>query len=609
MVHNLGNGTIFPCSGEFRNVFSDPVVLNTDQIFLTRGEFMRNIFSTLLTLTLVMGLAGSVFAKRGSDGQLNLLYWQAPSTMNPNLSGGTKELEAASVVLEPMARYDENGKLVPFLAESIPTVENGGVSKDLTSITWKIKKGIKWSDGSDLTADDAVFTYKYCSNPQTGCTQLNYYNDIQSVKATNRYTVKVNFTVAKPFPYAAFVGYNAPILQKAQFKDCAGARAQECTKQNFYPIGTGPFVVKDFKPNDVIVFEANPNYRDSSKPAFSKLVFKGGGDAVSAARAVLETGEIDYAWNLQVEPEILNKMAQAGKGKVVSAFGTSVERLMVNFTNPDPSLGDKRSEYIGGNNNRNPHPFLTDFAVRRALSLAIDRQILVDAGYGSAGQVTCNVLPAPAIYASSANDECKTQNIAEANRILDNAGWKRGSDGIRQKGGVRISILYQTSTNSVRQATQAFIKEMWKQIGVETELRNLSASVFFGGDIGSPDTYQKFFTDIEMYTNNYSGTDPETYMSNWTCREMSQKLNKWGGNNMPRWCSQAYDALSMEMSKTAALKDRIRLAKAMNDMLMQDYAMIPLIHRGSVSAHSVKLKGVRMNPWDSELWNISDWKR
>jgi len=570
---------------------------------------MKYIISTLLTLALAVGIASSVQAKRGGDGQLNLLYWQAPSTMNPNLSGGTKELEASSVVIEPLARYDEKGNLLPWLAVEIPTVGNGGVAKDLTSITWKIKKGIKWSDGSAFTADDAVFTYEYCTNPDTGCTQTNYYSDIQSVKALDSHTVKITFTVAKPFPYAAFVGYNSPILQKAQFAGCQGAKAQECTEQNFHPIGTGPFKVVDFKPNDVIVFEANPNYRDASKPAFGRLVFKGGGDATSAARAVLETGEMDYAWNLQVEPEILSKMEQAGKGTVVSAFGTAVERLMVNFTNPDPALGDMRSEYIGGSNNRNTHPFLAEYNVRRALSLAIDRQILVDAGYGKAGTIGCNVLPAPAIYASSANDECKTPNVAEANRLLDAAGWKRGSDGIREKGGIRLSILFQTSTNSVRQASQAFIKEMWKQIGVETELRNIGASVFFGGDISSPDTYQKFFADIEMYTNTFSGTDPETYMSNWTCKEMAQKRNKWGGNNMPRWCNPAYDALSAKMAKTAALKDRISLAKEMNDMLMQDYAMIPLIHRGGVSAHSNTISGVRMNEWDSELWNIADWTR
>jgi len=570
---------------------------------------MKYIISTLLTLSLAVGIASSVQAERGGDGQLNLLYWQAPSTMNPNLSGGTKELEASSVVIEPLARYDEKGNLLPWLAVEIPTVGNGGVAKDLTSITWKIKKGIKWSDGSAFTADDAVFTYEYCTNPDTGCTQTNYYSDIQSVKALDSHTVKITFTVAKPFPYAAFVGYNSPILQKAQFAGCQGTKAQECTEQNFHPIGTGPFKVVDFKPNDVIVFEANPNYRDASKPAFGRLVFKGGGDATSAARAVLETGEMDYAWNLQVEPEILSKMEQAGKGTVVSAFGTAVERLMVNFTNPDPALGDMRSEYIGGSNNRNTHPFLAEYNVRRALSLAIDRQILVDAGYGKAGTIGCNVLPAPAIYASSANDECKTPNVAEANRLLDAAGWKRGSDGIREKGGIRLSILFQTSTNSVRQASQAFIKEMWKQIGVETELRNIGASVFFGGDISSPDTYQKFFADIEMYTNTFSGTDPETYMSNWTCKEMAQKRNKWGGNNMPRWCNPAYDALSAKMAKTAALKDRISLAKEMNDMLMQDYAMIPLIHRGGVSAHSNTISGVRMNEWDSELWNIADWTR
>ena len=139
-------------------------------------------------------------------------------------------------------------------------------------------------------------------------------------------------------------------------------------------------------------------------------------------------------------------------------------------------------------------------AVRRALSLAIDRQILVEAGYGAAGQATCNVLPAPAVYASTANDECLTQDVDEANGILDEAGWMRGGDGVRAKDGVRISILYQTSTNSVRQGTQALIKQMWEQIGVETELRNIDAAVFFGGDPASPDTYMKFYADIEMYT-------------------------------------------------------------------------------------------------------------
>jgi peptide/nickel transport system substrate-binding protein len=252
---------------------------------------------------------------------------------------------------------------------------------------------------------------------------------------------------------------------------------------------------------------------------------------------------------------------------------------------------------------------LTDKAVRRALSLAIDRNVIVAQVYGPNGKPTCNVLAGPPIYASTANDECLIQNIELANQILDEAGWVRGADGIREKDGVRLSILYQTSTNSVRQSNQALVKQWWEQIGVEAELRNIDGAVFFGGDPASPDTYGKFYADIQMYTNSFSGTDPEAYMGNWVCEEISDESNQWLGNNIPRWCNHDYEALVAEMAETADLDRRIELAKAMNDMLMQDYVMIPLVHRGEVSAHANNLLGVRMNAWDSELWNIADWSR
>jgi peptide/nickel transport system substrate-binding protein len=556
---------------------------------------------TAATAALVVSPA---LADRGEDGQLNILYWQAPSIQNPYLSGGTKDIESSSLVLEPLAYYDENGNMVPNLAVEIPTVENGGVSADLTSITWKLQPGVLWSDGSALTAADVVFSGEYCMHPEGGCNASSNFTDVTEIEALDDLTVKITFGVAKPFPYGPFVGTTAPIIQKAQFENCMGAKAPECTQQNFYPIGTGPFKVKDFKANDVIQYEMNENYREDGKPRFSSILFKGGGDAASAARSVLETGEFDYAWNLQVEPEILSQMAAAGKGEIVSSFGTSVERLMVQFTNPDPALGDKRATVEGG-----PHPFLSDPAVRRALSLAIDRQILVDAGYGAGGQIGCNLLPAPAVYASTANDWCKTQDIAGANELLDDAGWVRGADGVRAKDGVRLSILYQTSTNSVRQGTQALIKQMWAEIGVETELKNISASVFFGGDQSSPDTFQKFFSDIEMYTNNFDGTDPEKYMSEWSCKEMPSPANQWLGNNMSRYCDPAYDALVAELSKTASLEKRAEIAKKMNDMVVEAGAIIPLIHRGDISAHAITLGGVKMNSWDSELWNVQDWYR
>ena len=421
---------------------------------------MLNKSSLIAAVAVAAMVTSTAHAQRGRDGHLNILYWQAPSTLNPYLSGGTKEVEAASLVIEPLAHYDEDGNMVPTLVEEIPTVKSRGVAADLRSITWKLLEGIKWSDGTALTAHDVVFTGEYCLDEAGGCNSTAYFTDVTKIEALDDYTVKVHFGVAKPFPYGPFVGSTSPIIQKAQFQDCMGAKAQECTEQNFGPIGTGPFKVEEFRANDVITFSANELYRDYDKPAFATVTFKGGGDAASAARAVLETGEFDYAWNLQVEPEVLEQMAAAGKGTVVTAFGTSVERLMVNHTNDDPSLGpEKRSLYLDGTN---PHPFLSDPAVRRALSLAIDREILVEAGYGAAGRATCNVLPAPAVYASTTNDGCKTPDVDEANRILDEAGWVRGGDGVRAKDGIRVSILFQTSTNSVRQGTQALIKQMWE---------------------------------------------------------------------------------------------------------------------------------------------------
>lgn len=560
--------------------------------------------SFMIAAAAALALAPAANAGRGDSGHLNIIYWQAASILNPYLSGGNKDIDASALVIEPLARYDENGAMVPWLAESIPTVANGGVAEDLKSITWTLKEGLVWSDGSPVTSADVVFTADYCMNEEGGCQQLANFADISNVEAVDGRSVKITFSKPKPFPYSAFVGSTMPILQQAQFKDCVGANAPNCTEQNFGPIGTGPFKVDEFKANDTISLSANPNYRDPNKPSFATVTFKGGGDAAAAARSVLETGEFDYAWNLQVDPTVLSKMEAAGKGKVVSAFGSAVERLMVNLTNPDPALGDKRSTVEGG-----PHPFLTDPAVRRALSVAIDRNTLAEVGYGAAGTATCNVVPAPAAYVSTANDECLVQDIAKANKILDDAGWVRGSDGVRAKDGVRLSILYQTSTNAVRQDTQALVKQWWSEIGVETELKNIDAAVFFGGDQSSPDTFQKFYADIEMYTNLFDGTDPEAYMGSWKCSEIPSPANNWLGNNMPRYCNPAYDALADKLATTAALEERAAIVKQMNDMLMQEGAMIPLVHRGSVSAHSNTLAGVRLNVWDSQMWNVADWTR
>jgi peptide/nickel transport system substrate-binding protein len=549
---------------------------------------------------------------RGTDGTLTLLYWQAVSLINSYLSTGTKDYHAASLVLEPLFHYDADASLVPVLAAEIPTLENGGISEDLTTITWKLKEGIVWADGTPLTAADVVFTWEYCVTPETGCSSLSSFDGVVSVEAVDDLTVKVTFDKPTAFPYNPFGGYLAPILQKAQFESCMGAAAQGCSEQNTFPIGTGPYKVKEFKANDVVVYEINENYREADKPHFAEVVMKGGGDAPSAARAVLETGEADYAWNVQVEPQILADMEGAGIGKVYSGFAGNVERILFNFTNDDPALGDKRSEWTP--DDPNPHPFTTDPAVRQALSMAIDRTVIAEQLYGPAGKPTCNILSGPPAVVSTANDGCLTQDIEGAKALLEEAGWvDDDSDGVREKDGVRLSILYQTSTNAVRQKTQALIKQWWSEIGVETELKNIDAAVFFGGDPASPDTLGKFYSDVQMFTNGNDSSDPQQYLGGWVCRDggnISGALTTWLGENVERWCSPEYDALYDQFVAETDPAARVELAKQLNDMLVQNYVMLPLVYRASPSAWVDSLSGVgELNGWDSEEWNIEDWHR
>ena len=563
-----------------------------------------NMRTALMGAVAFMAMAPAAFAERGADGNVNVLYWQAPSILNPYLSSGTKDVESSSLILEGMAGFNEKGEVIPRLAESIPTVDNGGISADLTTVTWKLKPGLVWSDGTPVTSADAKFTYEYCTHPEGGCAQAARYEGIKSIDTPDAQTVVITFEAPKPNPYQAFVGATSPILQAAQFANCLGAAASSCNEQNFKPIGTGPFRVVDFKVNDVVTLEANPNYRDPAKPAFATMTLKGGGDAAAAARAVMETGEFDYAWNTQINPEEQTRLAAAGKGVFVNGFGTLVERIEMNMTDPSRSLPEGERSTT-----KHPHPILSDIKVRQALSMAIDRNLLVEVGYGQAGRATCNLVPAPELYASD-NTGCLTQDMDGAKALLDEAGWKVGADGIREKDGVKLALVYQTSTNPVRQDFQALVKGWWNELGVQVELKNIDASVFFGGDAGSPDTFQKFYADVEMYANNFDGTDPEPYLAQYLCDKIPGPDNQWQGENINRFCDPAYDELVKKMAATADMAERGALAKQMNDMLTKDsFTVVPLVDRGRLSAASTTLGGVVLNTWDTELWNAQDWYR
>ena len=569
---------------------------------------MRTFPTLALGLMFLLLLAAcNPFQSSDEERVLTILYWQAPTLPGPYLAAGYKDRDAGAITLEPLASYDTEGNLVPRLAEGIPTLANGGLSGDLMSITWRLREDLKWSDGSDVTADDVVFTWRYCVDEATGCTAHSAFSGIASVEAVDELTVRISFEAPTPYPYSAFVSAGSPVLSREQFAACIGVAATTCEEQNTAPLGTGPYRITGFTPNESAEYERNPHYR-GEKPYFDRVVLRGGGDATSAARAVMEAGEADYAWNLQVAPEVLTGMQASGHGAVVSAFASDVERIVVNQTNADPALGEDRSEYLEG---RNPHPFLTFTPVPRAMSMAIDRKLIADRLYGFAAEPTCSLITGPPRYVSSANDACLTQDIEGAKRLLDESGvLDSDGDGIREHNGVPLRIVYQTSTNEIRQATQELVRDWWRQIGIETELVQHDASLFFGGDPATNpiESYRRFFADVQMYTTG-PAIDPQQHLSGLQCDHIPARDNNWGDDNVARACNAEYDEVFGQLAQATLGAEREALVKRLNDIVVQNYYEIPLANRGFVSAHANSLKGVRMNAWDSELWNIAEWRR
>ncbi len=539
-------------------------------------------------------------AEEGST-DLLLLQWQAPSQANVLLSSGTKDALAASLVIEPLAKFDPSGTLVPVLAAEVPTVENGGVAEDFSSITWTLRDDVMWSDGTPFTSDDVLFTHEYCSDEATGCgVDLS---TIDSVTVDGDHSVTVTFTDPQPFPYTYYVGYLHPIIQRAQMADCVGAAAAGCSEQNFAPVGTGPFMVTELKPEDTVTYVANPSYREEGKPFFQNVTIKGGGDAESTARSVLEIGEADYAWNLQVAPEILSQMEAAGNATLVSGFAVSTEHINLNQTDPwddTPSEGE-------------PHPILNNNGeLARALSLAIDREALVAVGYGAAGRASCTLWPVPG-QATTANDWCLERNVEEAISILDGLGYvDTDGDGVRETDdGLPLSFTYATSTNAVRQSNQDIIKANWAEIGVEVEMLNEDASLFFDGTCASDACIWKFFNDMEMFTNGASVPDPVGYLNGWTTDQIPTSANGWGTSNMPRLSNAEYDELWLKTSTLAPGTDEWTTnVQRMQEIMVEQGAIIPLIHRANVAAIANDIQGFgELNGWDSEYWNIQDWTR
>jgi peptide/nickel transport system substrate-binding protein len=590
---------------ELRNLIGD---VKTGQ--LSRRAFVQRMIAVGLTAPMAgMMLAQSGVAmgaaeipykptKAGGGGLLKLLYWQAVTLLNPHFAIGTKDQEGSRIFYEPLAGWDAEGNLVPVLAAEIPSKENDGLAEDGRSVLWKLKRGVKWHDGKPFTADDVVFTWEYARSPETAAVSIGSYKDVKAEKVDD-FTVRVTFTKPTPYWADAFVGVYGMILPKHLFADYIGAKSRDAPA-NLKPVGTGAFLFVDFKPGDVVLAKRNPDYHVANRPHFDTLEVKGGGDAVSAARAVLQTGEYDYAWNMQVEDEILQKLESGGKGRVSINLSGNVEFIMLNSTDPAAEVDGERASV------KTKHPLFGDPAVRQAINLLIDRASIQKFIYGRAGVASANFLNNPERFRSP-NTKFEL-NIEKANTILEAAGWKKGADGIRAKDGKPLKFVYQTSINAPRQKTQAIIKQACQKAGIDVELKQVVGSVFFSSDTANPDTYPHFYCDAQMYNTTMPQPDPQIFMNQYLSWEIANKENKWQGRNVSRWQNKEYDAIYKQAEQELEAVKRAAMYIKLNDMVVSDNYIQPLLARSRVTALKSGLTA-HLSGWDSDLWQLASWYR
>ena len=579
---------------------------------LSRRRFVQTLVGLGLTAPLAaqMLTAAGVAAqpkapvftptRRGGGGPLRVLWWQAPTLLNPHFATGTKDQDGSRIFYEPLAGYDPDGSLVPVLAADIPTVQNGGLGRDGTWVVWNLKKGVQWHDGKPFTADDVVFNWEYAADPATAAVTVGAYRDIDRVERLDEHSVKVVFKQPTPYWYEAFCqnrGHHpqAPV-QRLQGRQVArGAHQPQAGRH------------RALSRLRRLQARATSSGASSTRattcrtgPFFDTFEMKGGGDAASAARAVLQTGEYDFAWNMQIEDDVLRRLEQGGKGRAEIYPTGGIEHIQCNFTDPGREVDGERASL------KTTHPTLADPAVRQALAVLVDRASIAEQIYGRGGQATGNYLNAPSRYYSR-NTRWEF-NVDKANQILDAAGWKRGADGIRAKDGKKLKFLYQTSINAPRQKTQAIVKQACAKAGIEIEIKSVVASVFFASDPANPDTYPHFYADLQMY-NTSTGVDPLWGMRVFISQEVATKDNKWSGRNITRWRNEDYDRLwkaaETEMDPVKRAAQFIR----MNDMVIQNGVVIPVNWRNGVAAAATRLRGIDLTGWDSNLWRLPYWHK
>jgi len=547
---------------------------------------MKKLALAVLILCLAIGVPAATAAEK----IVTMGIYQEPENLNTYIGVQT----VITYVHKPFAEYlidvNEKGEYFPVLAAEVPSVENGGVSEDGLTITYKLKKGIQWSDGQPCTSADIKFTWEAIVNPKNLVKSRSGYELIESVETPDDYTAVVKY---KEY-YAPYLTRFAPVLPKHILDKLDNMND---APYNRMPVGTGPFRVTEWVSGDHITMEKNPYYREADKVKIDKLFFK-----IIPSREVgiaqIQAGDVDGVWDL-IEAQI-PMMEKNPEISLCLSNALVSERLIMNHSTPlAPNNGNP--DY--------PHPILADLRVRQAIQYGIDKNTIIDKLlYGKARPGTTEI---PDGWANNPDVKPTEYNPEKAKQLLEAAGWKPGADGIREKDGTRLRLKITTTTgNKLREMVEQVLVAQLKDVGIEFYIENVPSSVLFGSWSNDADR-KKGRYDILMYTTG-PGIDPhQQYEGYFHSKNIPTEANGGSGYNYTRhrdaeldkWLDLAGKAPSLEKRAEAYRKAQARVAEIVPH--------IYLYRRVNVHAFRNNVKGWIPNGYGIidvvATWNVADW--
>ncbi len=540
--------------------------------------------------------ATATTAPTKKGGTVTLALSSEPDTLNPYLASQRAAGEVHVFVIEGLLSVNEKGEFFPALAREVPSKENGGVSADGLTITYRLKPGVTWSDGAPFTCDDVKFTWEAVVDPKSAAVATTDYREIESVTCPDPLTAVVKF---KSF-YAAYLVPFWTVLPRHATGEPAAMTKWDYNRK---PIGTGPFKISEWQSGDHITLVRNENYRDAAqgKPYLDSVIihFVPSHDV---ALQLLQTGDVTIVGD--VTEENLPQLAKTPGIVIGSAPSPRSERLLLNLGDPTVDASNPIDQH---------HPILADARVREAIELSINKQEIVDKLLNGKGAVGTNELN---IGWARCDTPPSVFDPDRARQLLDEAGWKPGADGIRVAqgaqftgDGTRLRLKMQGPTgDALREQVEQVLVERWKQVGIEAFIENAPTSALFGTwDSGGSARHGKF--DILIYSTGLPIVDPQSqiegYFASWNIPEAN---NKGAGYNYSRWVSQAADdAITLAGSTPDTAARREAYCRVMAEVV-HDRPHIYLYSRLAIFAYRNSLQGWITNVWKNMGWNAASWR-